>query len=86
MSKLSKNWIRAARQEAGLTQGQLADKLGIDNSAISYIETGRHTPSVPTLFRIAALLGNESLVEALAAFVSSDGGTLYKDPRSNDAA
>lgn len=82
----SKNWIRDARLAAGLTQGQLAEELDINNSAVSRIETGLSTPSITTLYRISVLLGNESMTEALAPFVAADGGPLYKNRKVHNAA
>jgi len=44
---------RAAR---GLTQQELAERVGTSHSAISRIESGRHKTSVDTLQRIAEAL------------------------------
>lgn len=41
--------------EAHMTQIELATKLGIKNSHLSEIESGKHYPSVPLLFQIAKL-------------------------------
>lgn len=50
--------IRQARKEAGLTQKQLADKLGISPVNISQIENGRgkRGPAAATLRKIATAL------------------------------
>lgn len=42
-----------ARMERGLTQKQLADRVGTSHSAISRVESGQHKTSVETLQRIA---------------------------------
>lgn len=42
-----------ARLAAGLTQQQLADRLGKKQSAIARLETGRHPPRLDTLVEIA---------------------------------
>ena len=44
------------RAELGLTQGQLAERMGTSHSAISRIESGRHRTSVATLERLAQAL------------------------------
>ena len=45
---------RAAR---GLSQKELADRVGTSHSAISRLESGRHETSVETLQRVAEALG-----------------------------
>ncbi len=44
------------RAELGLTQEQLADRMGTSHSAISRIESGQHRTSVATLERLAQAL------------------------------
>lgn len=46
-----------ARKNSGLTQTQLAKKIGADKSYISRIERGIIVPSVATLYRIVAAMG-----------------------------
>jgi ribosome-binding protein aMBF1 (putative translation factor) len=45
------------RMEQGLTQRELAERMGTSHSAISRIESGRHKTSTETLRRLAAALG-----------------------------
>lgn len=45
------------RAALGITQQELADKVGTSHSAISRLESGRHKTSVETLQRVAAALG-----------------------------
>lgn len=49
--------IRMARVEQGLTQAQLASKLGVSRQWLIDIERGRGNPSYETLFRIAEKMG-----------------------------
>lgn len=49
--------IKAKRREGGLTQSELADKVGISRNYISDLENGRYIPSVKTLSKIASVLG-----------------------------
>jgi ribosome-binding protein aMBF1 (putative translation factor) len=44
------------RAELGLTQEQLAERMGTSHSAISRIEAGQHRTSVATLERLAQAL------------------------------
>jgi transcriptional regulator with XRE-family HTH domain len=44
------------RAELGLTQEQLAERMGTSHSAISRIESGQHRTSVRTLQRLAEAL------------------------------
>lgn len=47
----------AARAKAGLSQAQLAKRMGTTQSAIARLESGRFWPSVKTLQRYAAATG-----------------------------
>ena len=46
-----------ARKNAGLTQQELAERIGADKSYVSRVERGLIIPSVSTLYRIAAAMG-----------------------------
>jgi transcriptional regulator with XRE-family HTH domain len=54
-TRLSQN-ISARRRELGLTQAQLAERLGVDTETLSRFERGKHVPSLLTLERLAVLL------------------------------
>ena len=54
--------ILAARARAGLSQKQLADICGIDQSDISKIERGVANPSILTLDRIAQAFGGKLII------------------------
>jgi transcriptional regulator with XRE-family HTH domain len=50
--------LRREREKQALTLGQLAERTGIDEPALSRIETGKNpNPTVATLARIAGALG-----------------------------
>lgn len=49
--------LREARKEAGITQAELADRIGADKSYISKIEHGKTVPTVSSFYRIVAALG-----------------------------
>lgn len=46
-----------ARKKAGLTQQELAKRIGTDKGYISRVERGLIIPSVSTLYRIASAMG-----------------------------
>ena len=45
--------LKTLRKSWGLTQAQLADKLGTTQRNISYLESGKVEPDLQTLWRIA---------------------------------
>ena len=53
--KLSKK-IQKRRKELGLTQEQLAEKVGVSRAYMGYIEQARNTPALETLEKIAKAL------------------------------
>jgi transcriptional regulator with XRE-family HTH domain len=48
--------IAEARQQAGLTQMQFSERVGMIQQEISRMERGRHTPRLETLVRVARAL------------------------------
>ena len=60
--------IREKRKEAGLTQKELASKIGVAQNTIAQYETGLRTPRLDQLTEIAKAL-NFSVV----AFLTEDG-------------
>ena len=66
--------LRAAREKRGLSQGDLADRAGLQASAISHFETGTRKPSFDNLRRLSDaldmttdyLLGRVTETQALA--------------------
>ena len=49
MSEKFPDRLRAARQLRGFSQSELADKTGLQPSAVSHFETGRRSPSFDNL-------------------------------------
>jgi transcriptional regulator with XRE-family HTH domain len=49
--------IKALRHERDLLQKQLAEKAGLTASMVSQIESGRLTPTLPTLRKVAGAFG-----------------------------
>ncbi|MEA2141863.1 MAG: putative transcriptional regulator [Solirubrobacteraceae bacterium] len=55
------NEVRARRTERGISQGALAESLGVSRQTINAIETGRYLPSLPLAIALARFF--ESSVE-----------------------
>jgi HTH-type transcriptional regulator/antitoxin HipB len=70
--------LQAARKSAGLSQTQLAQQLGLDQTTISFYETGTIDIPLSRLYQLASALriSAESLL-----VTSADAGTA---PLSND--
>jgi transcriptional regulator with XRE-family HTH domain len=50
--------ISTARARSGLTQGQIAERMGTTQSAVARLESGRAKPSLRTLEKYAAATGS----------------------------
>ncbi len=48
-----KNDVRELRTEQGLSQGELAQRMGVSRQTINAIETDRYTPSLPLAIALA---------------------------------
>ncbi len=57
----------AARARAGLTQAELARRMGTTQSAIARLEGGGRLPSMKTLLRYAEATGTRPVVKLVAA-------------------
>jgi predicted transcriptional regulator len=51
--------LRALREKKGVSQRELAERVGTTQSAIARLEAGSVSPSLPTLDKIAHALGAE---------------------------
>lgn len=55
--------ILSARKEAGLTQAQVAERMGTKATAVARLEaalvSGKHSPSIATLRKYANALGKQ---------------------------
>ena len=48
--------LKAVRQEAGITQGELAERAGVSRKTVNTIENGVFTPSVTVALLLARAL------------------------------
>jgi ribosome-binding protein aMBF1 (putative translation factor) len=60
--------VRELREKRGLSQRELAERLGTTQSAVARLEAGNVSPSLPTLDKVADALG----VELVVSFVDLD--------------
>ena len=51
------NTIRALRDDAGLTQAELAKRIGVTRQTLIAIEQGRYSPSLELAFQISRECG-----------------------------
>ena len=70
--------IKALRTERALQQRQLAEKAGLTPSLLSQIESGRLTPSLHTLGKLAGALG----VSIASLFEATPNGRLHVTRRA----
>ena len=61
ISELARELI-AARTQAGLTQGEVAARMGTTQSVVARIESGRGTPSMRTVQRFTSAVGARAVV------------------------
>ena len=51
------NTIRAARESAGLTQAELASRVGVTRQTLLAIEQGKYSPTLELAFQISRVFG-----------------------------
>ena len=76
--------IAVRRKQLLWTQGQLAERVGVDAETISRFERGVHLPSLPTLYKLASVMmvdmGDLVSIHALADLnESAVFSTLIRD-------
>jgi putative transcriptional regulator len=49
--------LREHREAAGLTQGDLAERVGVSRKTVNTVERGHYVPSTVLALRLAAVLG-----------------------------
>ncbi len=75
--------IRRIRNERNMTQFELAEKAGLADKYIGYIETGRQWGSIETLLKLANALDVEP-AELLKTDNKNDNTTPPPDEESSD--
>lgn len=71
--------LRQAREEAGVSQEELAHRAGIDRTFVSRAERGANQPALATVLQLAHALGLSavSLVSATETHVA-ESRTVYR--------
>ena len=49
--------VRRLRVAAGLSQAELAERMGVDRAYVSGLELGQRNPTIVTLWHVAKALG-----------------------------
>jgi putative transcriptional regulator len=52
-----RNDVRSLREQQGLSQGLLAQALGVSRQTVNAIEVGRYNPTLPLAIAIARYFG-----------------------------
>lgn len=66
------NTIRAHREDAGLTQAELARRIGVTRQTLIAIEQGRYSPTLELAFQIARAFG--APIDELFDYPNTAGG------------
>ena len=54
---IMENRLRALRAEAGISQADLAIRLGVSRQTINAVETNKYDPSLPLALRMSKIFG-----------------------------
>lgn len=65
-----KNFLRDERNQKKITQGQLADLVGVSRQSINAIERGKYTPSTALALKISEIFNTN--VNSLFELESAD--------------
>src|ERR1700730_12685349 len=76
--------LKSQREIFGLTQRELALKLGVRASHVAYLEKGRRRPSLGLVSRIADVLGRAK--EPLFLLAHPEASSLLSERREEPAA
>ena len=81
--------IKACRQQAGLSQENVAEAVGVSRQAVTKWETGQSAPSTENLFRLAELFGTTAdllLTAPAGPPLAEQLFTLYQAERAQRVA
>ncbi|WP_409200280.1 helix-turn-helix transcriptional regulator [Methanobrevibacter sp. DSM 116169] len=70
--------IKQLRKEKGLTQKELADKIGVSRQTFNAIENGKYSPTLDIAYKIAEAFDKEYVEEIFVKeeVNSGNGGNL----------
>lgn len=72
--------IRALRQHRGISQKELAERLGVSKAQISQVENGHYTPSLKVFESILHELDAMLCVHTEEGVIATDSGGLDLPP------
>lgn len=75
---ITKTKIRIYRDSLGISQSEMAHRLGLDAGTLSEYETGRRIPSLATAFRLQDL--TEGVVDARSWVEAPEAPRSYCPP------
>lgn len=77
-----KDKLKEARLASGLTQQEVADRLGVNNTTYCGYETGKRQPDVAKIKKLAAILrtSGDALLETATAQPATAGAALISFP------
>lgn len=86
--------LRKLRENSGLTQQQVAETLNIDRSTYAYYETGKTTPDINTIIKLAKIFNvsyteifedeDKSFYSKVSDISTEDDNILLKYGRKNN--
>jgi len=65
-----REFFKAARWDAGLSQVELAEKANVKQCTISRYETGKQDISLPTAMKLAKAIGDKNLSKAITDHIN----------------
>lgn len=71
------NTIRAAREAAGMTQAELARRIGVTRQTLIAIEQGKYSPTLELAFQLARVFGVG--LDELFQYPDAEASVLGKD-------
>lgn len=77
--------LRESRTSAGLTQAEVARRVGTTQAAVARVERGRVSPTVRTLRRLLAATGHELALAAAPARAGIDESLIARQLRLSPA-
>jgi transcriptional regulator with XRE-family HTH domain len=72
--------VRRYRIAAGMSQAELAERMGVDRAYISGLEGGARNPTVLTLWHTAVALG----VDIASLLIDETRKTIKRGPRGSE--
>ncbi|WP_051914544.1 helix-turn-helix transcriptional regulator [Thermorudis peleae] len=79
-------WLVRRRAELGLSQTELARRLGVSQPTVARWESGEHVPEIATLVRLAETLGLHVALEIVPAHPGEGTAVVEEDAETPQGA